>query len=241
MQLNCDLGESYGLYVIGNDEAIMPYLDLANIACGYHGGDAQHIQKAISLAKQHNVKIGAHPSYPDKQGFGRRSMQLSNPELYDHLAFQVASLQGLCAFQNTICAYVKPHGALYHDIVENAEVRDVFFSVVEASPNLEHVVLPAGPWAKELVQNAQKHHITVVFEAFADRAYDTTGKLVSRTHPNAVLSLSEAIVQAQQIMTQQVVTCIDGTELPLHAETLCVHSDSEDALAIVAKLAQLCE
>lgn len=241
MQLNCDLGESYGLYILGNDDAIMPYLDLANIACGYHGGDAQHIQKAISLAKEHNVKIGAHPSYPDKQGFGRRSMQLSATELFDHLAFQIASLQGLCAFQNTVCAYVKPHGALYHDIINNAEVRDVFFAVIEAAPNLNQVVLPAGPWAKALVHDAEKHHITITFEAFADRAYDTTGKLVSRSQPQAVLALADAITQAQQIITQQTVTCIDGSELPLYADTLCVHSDSDDALAIVAKLAKLCE
>lgn len=241
MQLNCDLGESFGLYVLGNDDAIMPYLNYANIACGYHGGDAQHIQRAILLAKQHAVKIGAHPSYPDRQGFGRRSMQLSSTELYDHLVFQIATLQGLCAFHDTSCVYVKPHGALYHDIIESTAVREVFFSVIENAPKLHQVMLPAGPWAKALVEDAEKHHVTIIFEAFADRAYDNTGKLVSRTQPGAVLSQSEAITQAQNIMNHQHVISIDGTEVPLYADTLCVHSDSGDALAIVIQLAELCE
>ena len=239
MKLNCDLGESFGVYTMPVDEDVMPHLDLANIACGFHGGDPLHIQRAIQLAVKHNVTIGAHPSYPDRQGFGRRHMTLTADELIALLHYQVGMLRSMCEFAGTSCEYVKPHGAWYHDIVQNSDVRHATFKAMQLMSLDCPIMLPAMCDSLLLVKDAEQYGLTIWFEVFADRAYLDDGSLAPRTQPGAVLNEKAALAQATQLVQHQAVTTITGQTLSLHADTLCVHSDTPAAVKLVQAIAKL--
>lgn len=239
MKLNCDLGESFGHYKVPVDEAVMPFLQLANIACGFHGGDPLHIKHAIALAKAHQVTIGAHPSYPDLQGFGRRHMVIPGPELGAILQYQVGMLHALCQFAGTRCEYVKPHGAWYHDIVTDAAVRNATFNALhEMQLNLP-IMLPAICDNSALMHDAEAFGIEIWFEVFADRAYLDNGTLAPRGLKGAVLNEDAALTQAQSLIQQQQVTTMSGNTISLDAHTLCVHSDTPAAVALVQRIASL--
>lgn len=240
MQLNCDLGESYGAWQMPVDEAIMGYIDQANIACGYHGGDPLAMQRAIQLAKRHSVSVGAHPSYPDLQGFGRRSMHMAHDELVACLHYQIAALQGMAKCQGVSLDYVKPHGALYNDMMRDAGVRASVMQAVASftTDNGEPLplMLQAHPNYKQFLAEAEKFTPTLLFEAFADRRYTDEGLLVSRRQANAVLSEQEAIAQAIQMMDKHTITSENGVELAVKIDTLCVHGDSPGAVAMAQQL-----
>ena len=175
MLLNCDLGESYGYWEIPADPLVMPHIDMANIACGYHAGDPQVMQKTIALAKQYQVKIGAHPSYPDRQGFGRRSMQLSQDEIENLIIYQLGALAGMCKSQGCQVSYLKPHGALYNDMMKNNDVLLAIFSAIKKyDPSMPLLMMATGR-NRYFQQKADEQGINVMFEAFADRAYDDDG------------------------------------------------------------------
>ena len=239
MKLNCDLGESFGAYTMPVDKGVMPHLDLANIACGFHGGDPVHIQRAIQLATKDNVAIGAHPSYPDRKGFGRRHMALTSDELVALLHYQVGMLRSMCEFAGTSCDYVKPHGAWYHDIVKNNEVRHATFKAMQSMALDLPIVLPATCDPSLLVKDADQYGLTIWFEVFADRAYLDDGTLAPRTQPVAVLSEKAALAQVSQLLQHQSVTTISGQSLVLNADTLCVHSDTPAAVKLVKAITQL--
>lgn len=237
MKLNCDLGESYGIWKMDVDEQIMVFIDQANIACGYHGGDPLAISSAISLAKQHSVSVGAHPSYPDLQGFGRRSMTMGDKELIACLHYQISALQGMTNIQDVTLDYVKPHGALYNDLMKNKRIRRaVMQAVAEAGKGALPLMIQAHPEFHVFVDEAQAIGIELIFEAFADRRYDRNGYLVSRNEPGSVLNVDDALQQAVTLLDQGVIVTDAKTTLCMPVDTLCVHSDSNDALVIAEQL-----
>lgn len=239
IKLNCDLGESYGAWRMPHDDLIMPYVDMANIACGFHSGDPQAIQSAILSAKQHNVKIGAHPSYPDLQGFGRRSMALTEDELIPLLHYQIAALEGMAKIHSKTVDYVKPHGALYNDMMANKSIFEIVVKAVSLySEALVLVVQAVSNW-QSFQQIADQYNLELQFEAFADRRYAETGLLLSRAKPGAVLQLNDMFAQVQRMVKSQEVVSASGQVLPLKVDTLCVHGDSAGAAEAVKHIREL--
>jgi len=239
MLLNCDLGESYGYWQIVADPLVMPHIDMANIACGYHAGDPQVMQKTIALAKQYQVKIGAHPSYPDRQGFGRRSMQLAHDEIESLIIYQMGALAGMCKSQGCPVSYLKPHGALYNDMMKNDDVLCAIFSAMQKYDQTMPLLMMATSNNARFKQKAAEYGIGVMFEAFADRAYDDEGFLVSRKVDGAVLKKSDDILnRAMQLKTQGTIQSINGKTIRMEAETLCVHGDNEQAVNMIQSLKQ---
>lgn len=238
MDLNCDLGEGYGVWRMGDDAAVMPFIDRANIACGFHAGDFAIMQTTVRLAKAHGVKVGAHPSYPDRHGFGRRSMAVTADELRAQLLYQIGALQAICHAEQVPLHYVKPHGALYNDMQNDVTL---FTQVAQtlgelnrgrAQP-LQLMTLAKVQREREL-EIAAKYDVELIFEAFADRCYESNGQLRARSFDGAVLHDQDAIVaQALAFSRGEAITAHDDSALLLRADTLCVHGDNPQALAAV--------
>ncbi len=230
IDLNCDLGESFGAYRIGNDEALMPLITSANIACGYHAGDPQTMDRTVRLAVEHGVAVGAHPGFPDLVGFGRRPMRLSATEIENDILYQVGALAAFVRAAGRTLAHVKPHGALYNMASKDIEIaRAVARGVARAGPEL----ILVGLAGSALIQAAQEAGLRAAQEAFADRAYEADGTLRSRSLPGAIHHDPQAAAaQAVQIARDGYVTAIGGERLPLAADTLCIHGDTPEALEI---------
>lgn len=237
--LNADMGESFGPWVMGMDHAVMPHVDLANIACGFHASDPDVIRKTLRLAARHGVRVGAHPGYPDMVGFGRRSLACSPEEVENLVLYQLGALYGLCRAEGLAVSYIKPHGALYNDMARQPETMRAVLKAVRAfDPALPLMTLATRDTttAREL---AAEQGVTLWFEAFADRAYDGDGRLVSRREPGAVHHDAEVIVdQAVRIAGGQALTASDGSSLILAADTLCVHGDNPESIAAVKAIRQ---
>lgn len=226
MKLNCDLGESFGAWTIGLDNEVMPQIDQANIACGFHGGDPLVMQKTLSLAKQHQVSVGAHPSYPDLVGFGRRSMACSSEEIIALIHYQVAALDGMASAQGISIAYVKPHGALYNDMMVKAEVFTAVLIAISQYPKKLTLMLQATPELAAFKVQAEKLGVSIFSEAFADRCYDDDGRLLSRSQAGAVLDKAAMLAQVKQLSEQGTVTTLSGKVLKLNVDSICVHGDN---------------
>jgi len=237
MKLNCDLGESFGLWQKGNDQQIMPLIDLANIACGFHASDPLTMQNTVKLAVEHNVTIGAHPSYPDLIGFGRRSMTYSAEEITAIVHYQIGALQAICTSQNTKVSYVKPHGALYNDMMVNKELFIALCSALaQLKPTLP-LMIQALPETSFFRETAKKFGITLWFEAFADRRYNDNGLLVSRENSNAVIHTEEdVIIQCKHLLLNGELMSVNNKALNIHVDSLCVHGDNPAAIAIIKSL-----
>ena len=235
--LNCDIGESFGSWTMGLDAEVMPFIDCANIACGFHAGDPSTMRKTVALALSHGVQIGAHPAYQDLQGFGRRSMAYSAEEIRDLLHYQIGALDGICRAQGARVSYVKPHGALYNDMMANpAQLRAVIQAVAAYDRQLP-LMLMATRDNSAAQALGDEYGVTLWFEAFADRAYDVAGRLVSRNLPGAVHHEPETIVaQALTIARGGELVASDGSALQLHANTLCVHGDNASSVAAVQRI-----
>ena len=232
--LNCDMGESFGAWSMGLDADVMPFIDCANIACGYHAGDPGTMRATVALALQHKVRIGAHPAYPDLVGFGRRSMACSPQEVIDLLHYQIGALAGICRAQGGRVDYVKPHGALYNDMMKNPDLlRAVFQAVANYGDGLRLMLMArADNAAAEAL--AAEFDVPLWFEAFSDRAYDGAGNLVSRNLPGAVHHEPERIVaQALDLAQGKPLIASDGSALQLRVDTLCVHGDNAASVAAV--------
>ncbi len=242
MKLNCDLGESYGAWSMPVEEAIMAQIDQANIACGFHAGDPLVMKRAIALAKANNVSIGAHPAYPDLQGFGRRSMSIPANELIAIIQYQVSALQGMASIYDTQVTYVKPHGALYNDMMKNIDVMEAVMNSVSAMSNASTVASPLALMIQATANNEQYQRIandlglTLYFEAFADRRYTDEGLLQSRLIDGAVLNESQALEQAKQLIETGTVTTASGSTLSVNAHSLCVHGDTLGAVEIAKQI-----
>ena len=233
MKLNCDLGESFGHWKMGQDTALMPLIDQANIACGFHAGDPQTIRKTIRLAKKHGVSIGAHPGYPDLQGFGRRSMAIEADELIALLHYQIAAVSGMAQSQGTRISHVKPHGALYNNMMANEEIFKTVLRAMQSFHLRVPLIIQATVESRLHSELANEYAVELLFEAFADRRYQDNGLLMSRQDSRALLSLDESIQQAMRLIRAKQVLTVSGMPLDLHADTLCIHGDSAVALSLV--------
>lgn len=233
IDLNCDMGESFGAYTLGMDQQVMAHISSANIACGWHAGDPMVMDRTVRLAKENQVGIGAHPGYPDLLGFGRRSMALTPEEITQSIIFQVGALAAFCRVHHTPLVHVKPHGALYLDAVENKTIaRAIAKGIMGLNPDLFFVAL-AGKKGEAMREVGEELGLKVVYEAFPDRAYTPQGTLVSRKEPGAVISDPDLVAKRALDMANGFVKAVDGTIIPLEAQTLCVHGDNLAALELV--------
>lgn len=210
--INCDLGECLNP---DPDEAIMPLVDMANIACGGHAGDVDSMEKTLQLAKQYDVKVGAHPSYLDKDNFGRISHDLSAEDLFETIFKQITAFQDLCQQHDIQMHYIKPHGALYHDMMFKPEVLEVLCQLIQAINPALDLVVQAGLHQQRMAEKSEQTGITFIYEAFADRAYQGN-QMIPRTEPDAMLIDAEQIVAQYHLFSQQQTFAID---------TICFHSD----------------
>ncbi|UZN51407.1 LamB/YcsF family protein [Cupriavidus cauae] len=228
IDLNSDLGESFGAWRMGNDAAMLDIVSSANVACGFHAGDPAGILRTLKAAKARGVAVGAHVSYPDLQGFGRRNMDVASEDLIADVLYQISALAGMAATVGTAVRYVKPHGALYNTIAsDERQARDVITAICKFNPELALVALAGSP----LVGWARDAGLRVIAEAFADRAYTPQGTLVSRREPGAVLHDADEIAQRMlRLVREGTVVAIDGSVARVEAQSICVHGDSAGAL-----------
>ncbi|MDQ8031013.1 MAG: 5-oxoprolinase subunit PxpA [Bordetella sp.] len=239
LDLNCDMGESYGAWQMGNDTAILPFVSSANIACGFHGGDPGTMRRTVAAALEHGVAIGAHPSLPDLAGFGRRNMAISPQEAYDLVVYQVGALAGVAASQGTRLHHVKAHGALYNMAAKDgALARAICTAVRDVDADLVLYGLAGSQW----VAAAQGAGLQLAQEVFGDRSYQDDGSLTPRTQPGAMITdVDLAVAQVLQMVRERAVTAQSGKSVALAPDTLCLHGDQPDALAFASAIRQALE
>jgi UPF0271 protein len=237
IDLNSDVGESFGVYTLGLDEEVVPLISSANIACGYHAGDPAVMRRTVALALKHGVGLGAHPGLPDLVGFGRRNMDVSLEEIKDFVTCQIGALQAVAARQGARLQHVKPHGALYNMAVKNPEIWDAVAQVMAGlDPQLILFVL-AGPDRAELEAIGRRRGIRIAYEFFADRAYNADGSLVSRKLPGAVIHDHGAVAaKVLKLVKEGKVAAINGDDIELNADTICVHGDNPQAVFLVKRI-----
>ncbi len=237
IDLNSDVGESFGTYTLGLDEEVIPLISSANIACGYHAGDPAVMRRTVALALQHGVGLGAHPGLPDLVGFGRRAMDVSMEEIKDFVTFQIGALQAVAARQGGRVRHVKPHGALYNMAAKKPEIWDAVAEVMAGLDKQLVLFVMAGPNHEELDAIGLRHGIRIAFEFFADRAYTPDGSLVSRKLPGAVIHDHEVVAaKVLKMVNEGKVAAINGADIELHADTICVHGDNPHAVSLVKQI-----
>ncbi|MFB5083584.1 LamB/YcsF family protein [Symbiobacterium thermophilum] len=234
IDLNCDMGESFGVYRIGADEEIMPLITSANIACGFHGGDPQVMRRTVRLAREHGVAVGAHPGYRDLVGFGRRPVRCSPDEVYADVLYQIGALAAFCRAEGVALRHVKPHGALYNTAAADAAIAG---AVARAVADFDRSLMLYAPPGSALEQAGLAAGLRVIREGFADRGYAADGTLLPRTHPGAVLHEPErAAAQARRMVCSGTVTADTGEDLAVPAETLCVHGDHPSVIQVLRRI-----
>jgi UPF0271 protein len=236
VDLNCDMGESFGAWQMGRDAELMDYVSSINVACGFHAGDASVIRKTIETAIKKDVAIGAHPSFPDLQGFGRRAMSLSAREIFDVVLYQVSALKGICEAFGTTLHHVKPHGALYNQAAKDAKLAEAIAQAVKA---IDENLILYGLSNSFLISEAERINLKTASEVFADRTYQADGTLTPRTEPNALIEETEqAVSQVLQLIREQSVTAVTSEIVSLKSETVCIHGDGENALEFATAIHQ---
>ncbi|WP_304620718.1 LamB/YcsF family protein [Paracoccus sediminilitoris] len=236
IDLNSDLGEGYGAWQMGDDAAMLDIVSSANVACGFHAGDPRGLMMTLEQAAARDVAVGAHVSYPDRVGFGRRNMDVAPDDLRADVIYQIGALQGLARAAGTRVTYVKPHGALYNTIAQDAGQGGAVIAAIRAiDPDLVLMGLAGAP----ILDRARAAGLRVVAEAFADRAYTPEGALVSRRQAGAVLHDPETVAARMvQLATTGVIQAVDGSDLHLQADSICVHGDSPGAVQMAAQIRQ---
>ena len=231
IDLNSDLGESFGAYTIGADDMVIPLITSANVACGFHGGDPVVMRNTVRLCRENGISVGAHPGYPDLAGFGRRNMALSEDEIYTSLVYQIGALNAFCRTEGVRLRHVKPHGALYNTAVKSdAAARAICRAVADAG---EGLVLLA-PFGSRMLAYAAEMNVPYACEVFADRGYMPDGSLVPRGQPGAMITdAEEAAKRVIRMITEGRVTAADGTDIAVTADSVCVHGDNRAAQAFV--------
>lgn len=234
IDMNCDLAESYGVYRNGMDEEILPYITSANLACGFHASDPVVMSKSVEACKRNSVAVGAHPGFPDLQGFGRRNMIIPPKEVKAMVMYQIGALDAFCRANGITMQHVKPHGALYNMAGKDYELaRAVCEAIADVNPRLI-LMAQAG---SQMQKAAEEMHLKMAREIFADRAYEEDGSLVARNKPGAMITdENEAIERVITMVRQGKVAAITGKEIPIQADSVCVHGDGEKALLFVKKL-----
>jgi UPF0271 protein len=234
VDLNCDLGESFGRYKLGLDEEVIRYVSSANVACGFHASDPTVMAKTVALAKAAGASVGAHPGFPDLQGFGRRNMVVANDELEALVVYQLGALDAFCRREGVKMAHVKPHGAMYNMAVKDKAMAEVICKAVQSYDKELILLAPAG---SQLQAAANALGVPFACEVFADRAYQSDGTLVPRSLPGAVIEDEElAISRVIRMVKEGVVTGINGDEIKVQADSVCVHGDGAKALAFVQRI-----
>ncbi|AKV06564.1 hypothetical protein B723_09190 [Pseudomonas fluorescens NCIMB 11764] len=239
IDINSDLGESFGAWSMGDDDAMLDIVTSANVACGFHAGDPAGILRTLKAAAAKNVTIGAHVAYPDKVGFGRRNMDLASDELTADVIYQIGALQSLAKAAGTSVRYVKPHGALYNTIAHDRRQALAVIAAIRAiDPSLILVALAGS----ELIELARNEGLQCVAEAFADRAYTPQGTLVSRREPGAVLHDPQLVAQRMlRLVEDGTIEAIDGSRTRIQADSICVHGDSPAAVEMARELRRVLE
>ena len=234
IDLNCDLGESFGAYKLGLDDQVLPYISSANVACGFHASDPVVMDKTVALAKDAGVAVGAHPGYPDLQGFGRRNMTIPPREVKAMVMYQIGALQAFCTAQGLKLQHVKPHGALYNMAGKDEALA---MAVCEAIQAVDDSLILLGLSGSKMLEAADKIGLRSAREVFADRAYEEDGSLVARTKPGAMITdEDEAVARVIRMIREGRVTAVTGKDIPIRADSVCVHGDSPKALAFVQKI-----
>jgi UPF0271 protein len=234
VDLNCDMGESFGAYSIGADEAVFPHITSANIACGFHGGDPSVMHATVARAKHHGVAVGAHPGFPDLIGFGRRNMDVSPDDIYDLMVYQIGALIGVARTQGVVIQHVKAHGALYNMAALKPEMAAaIAHAVRDVDPQMVLFGLPGS----HLISEGESAGLVTASEAFADRNYMSDGTLVSRKRPDAhVHDAHEAVARAIRMVKEGKVRSVDGQDVSLRADTICIHGDGPHVVEFVLAL-----
>ena len=232
IDFNCDMGESFGAYKMGFDEEVIKYVTSANVACGFHAGDPGWMRETVRLAEAHGVAVGAHPSFPDLQGFGRRNIVVSPEDAKNDVIYQIGALTAFT--EKKKLQHVKPHGAMYNMSADGGELaKAICQAVLEVDPELVLVVLAGTPW----VEVAREMGVRVAREAFADRALNADGTLVSRSKPGAVIhDVDEVVERSVKMVTRGKATAITGEEIDVRADTFCLHGDTPEATDMAAAL-----
>ncbi|AIL32134.1 5-oxoprolinase subunit PxpA [Basilea psittacipulmonis] len=235
IDINCDMGESYGNWTMGNDEAIMPYIDSANIACGFHAGDFSTMFKTVKLALKHHVNIGAHVGFDDKQGFGRREIKMSAQEIYELTVYQIGAMNAIvkACDPHASIHHLKPHGALYN---MSANHHDFSQAIVQAIKDCQPNMILYSLAGSLQVKMAKASGLTVYEEAFSDRTYTDQGTLTPRSEPNAVIHDSHLAIEHIKNIIKGNVMGTSGKMIPLHADTICIHGDGKQAVAFAQQL-----
>jgi UPF0271 protein len=234
VDLNADVGESFGAYTIGADAALMRSITSSNIAAGFHGGDPTILRQTVRLALSHGVAIGAHPGFPDLAGFGRREMVVASGEAEDFVLYQIAAVAGIAAAEGGRLRHVKPHGALFNMAARDARLAQ---AIARATAAVDTQLTLYGLPGSELITAGRAAGLRVAAEGFADRAYESDGSLVSRRRPGAVIEDAATIVaRAIRMVTDRTVVAVDGTVVPLEVDTICIHGDTPGADRLAAAL-----
>ncbi|MGD9125451.1 MAG: 5-oxoprolinase subunit PxpA [Desulfarculaceae bacterium] len=242
VDLNCDMGESFGAYAMGMDQEVMKYITSANIACGWHAGDPLVMDNTVKMAAENGVGVGAHPGYPDLMGFGRRNMDCTFAEIKNYVIYQVGALGAFCDVHKAKLGHVKPHGNLYLTAVEDENVaRAIAEGIVSMNPKLFYVAL-AGAKGEMMTRIGEEVGLKVCYEAFPDRAYTAEGTLVSRRQPGAVIKDPQEVADRALMMAKDgKIKAIDGTVIPLRPDTFCVHGDTPGAVDLVRSIREQLE
>ncbi|MCR5175489.1 MAG: LamB/YcsF family protein [Anaerovibrio sp.] len=234
VDLNCDLGESFGCYTIGMDEAVIPYVTSVNIACGWHAGDPLIMEKTVALAKKNGVAVGAHPGFPDLMGFGRRPMTVTPSEAGAYVKYQIGALMAFVRGQGLELQHVKPHGALYNMAAKDEALAA---GICEAVASVDKNLIFMGLAGSVMLKAAEEKGLRVASEVFADRAYNDDGSLVSRKLPGAVIhDPAVAVSRAVKMAKEGKVVSINGKEISIRADSICVHGDNAQAVELVSKI-----
>lgn len=229
VNLNADLGESFGAWRMGRDDEMLALVNSANVACGFHAGDPAVMRRTVALAKKHGVSVGAHPSFPDLQGFGRRRMDIAEAELEAMLIYQIGALQAIAAAEGTRVTHVKPHGALNNMACVDAKLAACVARAVRA---VDPALILLAPVRSQLVAAGHEARLPVVQEVFADRAYADDGTLVPRSEPGAVLhGADECVRHVMRMVGSGSLTSVNGVKLPVPVQSVCVHGDDPQAVA----------
>ena len=234
IDLNCDLGESFGTWILGDDAGVMPYLTSANIACGFHAGDPAVMRRTVRLALQHGVALGAHPGLPDLVGFGRRDMAISPAEAFEMTVYQLGALQAVAKTEGATLRHLKPHGALYNMAATSAPLAE---ALAEAVYKVQPELVLFGLAGSQLTKAGEKLGLRTAHEVFADRTYQADGTLTPRRQPDALITdPAQAIAQALRMVQGGWVRTQQGGEIALPADTVCLHGDGAHAVEFARQI-----
>lgn len=234
VDLNCDLGESFGNYTCGLDAEVIPHISSANVACGFHASDPLVMMKTVALAKRYGVSVGAHPGYPDLVGFGRRNMTVSPVELKAMVQYQIGALQAFCKAQGVALRHVKPHGAMYNMAAKDRKLAD---AICEAIGEVDSSLILLGLSGSQMLEAAKETGLPWASEVFADRAYEDDGSLTPRALPGSVITdEEEAIARVLQMVQEGTVTARSGKTISIQADSICLHGDGVKAVEFARRI-----